>query len=94
MRRTSAQHAPRALADARLRLRKPSATSSTRAIDESLKRRLDKQRKILEDLEALPLLVQNPALRLEHAAREVRAISHIELAAEAIEGASRAGESH
>jgi hypothetical protein len=35
--------------------------------------------------DAQPILVQNPALRLENAAREVRAISHVELAAEAIE---------
>ncbi len=34
---------------------------------------------------ASPVLIQNPAQRLEHAAREVRAISHWEVPAEAIE---------
>jgi hypothetical protein len=34
---------------------------------------------------ATPLIVQDPGHRLEHAAREVRALSHIEVSAEAIE---------
>ncbi len=40
-------------------------------------------------LGAAPLIVRNPGHTLEHAAREVRAISHIELPAEAIEGVTQ-----
>jgi hypothetical protein len=36
---------------------------------------------------ASPVIFQNPAQRLEYAAREVRAISHWEIPAEAIEQA-------
>ena len=38
---------------------------------------------------AVPVIVQDPGHTLEHAAREVRAVSHIELPAEAIEHAAR-----
>jgi len=39
---------------------------------------------------AAPIVIQNPGFALEHAAREVRAISHVEVPAEAIDDAARA----
>jgi hypothetical protein len=38
---------------------------------------------------AVPVIVQDPGHTLEHAAREVRAVSHIEVPAEAIEQAAQ-----
>lgn len=41
--------------------------------------------------EVSPLIVQDPGHKLEHVAREVRAVSHVELPAEAIEQAANVG---